>query len=437
METVQWNSAHYLEPFHSQRTAKIPAKLAKLGILQLDRSVKILDTCCGRGEALSILHDNGFQRLYGVDSFYQPSWNNSNGRRFIACDVKGLPFSDNEFDVVMNLHALHHMGGTRGVAEFLKECCRVLKPGGRLFILDFPGSPQIRLLFSLLRHRIGTITPNLRNFADIVDEEWDYLDPYLDVWPSTELAIHESPLRVERWDREFFLYYLVLTKPNEPAAAKTEKDAYWTQVYSDPRQHERRQAQMREKLERLGLTKDSRQSVVYDLCCGMGEALTTLHDMGFHNLNGVDITPYPELENEKRFTFTVSDVRKLPVPDGQADWALSIHALHHLETAENVKSFLDECWRILKPGGKLGIIDFPSSPQIRLAFRCFLRRWWLVTPYLRWFGSLIRSEWHFLRGYLADWPQTRRHLLEGRFKPLSHRQGLFYYTLVLQKPGAE
>lgn len=436
METINWDSAHYREPFHSQRTAKIPAKLAKLGLLQLDRSVKILDTCCGRGEALSILHDNGFKHLCGADSFYQSTWDNTNGRRFVACDVKGLPFGDNEFDVVMNLHALHHMGGTRGVADFLRECHRVLKPGGRLFILDFPGSPQIKLLFSLLRHRIGTVTGALRNFADIVDEEWEYLDPYLDVWPSTELAIHESPLVVERWDREFFLYYLVLKKPLDNGVGKGKKEEFWTHVYSDPRQHERRQAQMQQKLQRLGVLDAERNASIYDLCCGMGEALTTLHGMGFRNLHGIDITPYPKLQSEKRFTFTVSDVCSLPVPDQHADWALSIHALHHLETADNVKKFVDECWRILKPGGRLAIIDFPSSPQIRLTFRCFLQRWWLVTPYLKWFGSLIQSEWHFLRGYLADWPQTRRHLLEGRFEPLSHRQGLFYYTLVLQKPGA-
>src|SRR4051812_25474670 len=107
-----------------------------------------------------------------------------------------MPFADGEFDAITNLHALHHMGNAAGVRQFLDECYRVLKPGGKLFILDFPGSPQINLLFWALRHRIGAITPGLQNFAKIVDEEWSYLDAYLADWPASERELSRAPFEV-------------------------------------------------------------------------------------------------------------------------------------------------------------------------------------------------------------------------------------------------
>lgn len=212
-----------------------------------------------------------------------------------------------------------------------------------------------------------------------------------------------------------------------------EESEVWIDNYTDPKQHKRRKVQMLAKLQRLGIDKADRNVCVYDLCCGMGEALEVLYEMGFRNLHGVDITAYPSVAADERFDFVQSDVRALSIPDASVDWIVNIHSLHHLQTTENVRLFLDECYRVLKPGGCLGVIDFPASPQIKLAFRFFLVNWWLVTPYLRWFGRVVQSEWHFLPGYLAQWPQIRNLLFNGKFEVISHHQGLFYYYLTLSK----
>jgi ubiquinone/menaquinone biosynthesis C-methylase UbiE len=52
---------------------------------------------------------------------------------FKAEDVHRLNFPDSEFDIVASRFAAHHFADIR-VA--LKELCRVLKPGGKLYILD-------------------------------------------------------------------------------------------------------------------------------------------------------------------------------------------------------------------------------------------------------------------------------------------------------------
>lgn len=211
MESVSWQSAHYCEPYATIRRNKVPGKLTKLGIMDIDRRAAILDTCCGSGDALSILWDNGFHNLHGIDATPQPGMA-THPFPIHAGSVTALPFEDASFDHITNLHALHHLVNPETVATFLSECRRVLKNGGTLNIIDFPASPQVKLLFFMLRHRLLTITGEMQNFADILDEEWSYLSVYLDRWPNVRRTLHQGPLRVKHFRQEFFLYYLTLVK---------------------------------------------------------------------------------------------------------------------------------------------------------------------------------------------------------------------------------
>lgn len=218
-ESVAWQSAHYQEPYYFRRTAKVPRKLKRLGITEMSRDTRILDACCGRGEALAALQRLGFRNLEGVDASLNGSCN-SNGFQLHAGDVRQMPFQDNTFDVVMNLHALHHLSNDEDVDRFLRECHRILKPGGILAIVDFPGSPQIRVLFWLLRNKLITLTGGLQNFAHILDEEWSYLHPYLRRWGDVKIRIENSPFETVRKRQRFFLYYWILRR----RAANREND---------------------------------------------------------------------------------------------------------------------------------------------------------------------------------------------------------------------
>ena len=52
----------------------------------------------------------------------------------ILCDVKKLPFEDNEVDFIYAAHLLEHIYLDK-VPEYLREWMRVLKPGGKLAIV--------------------------------------------------------------------------------------------------------------------------------------------------------------------------------------------------------------------------------------------------------------------------------------------------------------
>src|SRR5262249_691356 len=118
------------------------------------------------------------------------------------------------------------------------------------------------------------------------------------------------------------------------------------------------------------------------------------------------------------------------------DWILIIHAMHHLGSPENIEGVLRHCYRILRPGGRLSVIDFPNSLQIRLAFWFFRQKLFLWTPYLKNFGNLIKEEWPFLKHYLPRFCRVRSLLLEGPFEIESKIDRFFYFFWTLRKPAA-
>lgn len=213
------------------------------------------------------------------------------------------------------------------------------------------------------------------------------------------------------------------------------ESAAWLENYANDRERRRRHRAMPAKLARLGLLKAPRDTRLLDLCCGHGEALDVFHHLGFRQLHGIDLTISEELAADSRFAIRQGDVTHTGFADGSFDWLTCIHSLHHLADAATVAKFMDESWRLLQPGGRLSIVDFPGSPQIRLAFWFFRQPQLQVTSYQRYFGRIIREEWGFLKGYLPQWPQVRQLLWAGRFEVEISRSSLFYYYLTLRKPA--
>jgi ubiquinone/menaquinone biosynthesis C-methylase UbiE len=86
--------------------------------------------------------------------------------RFDTAIVEALPFPDARFDVVLSTLMFHHL--PRPVRQqCAREIRRLLKPGGRLLLVDF-GQPQDRHSFLAHVHRHGHV--NLQDVVSQLDE---------------------------------------------------------------------------------------------------------------------------------------------------------------------------------------------------------------------------------------------------------------------------
>lgn len=105
--------------------------LAGLGDLSGKR---ILDVGCGRGQFLRLLQDKyPTAELWGVDLAEELLTSLPPGIHRKVGSMLNLPLPDAMFDAVLCVEALEH---AVRVERAVSEMCRVLKPGGRIVILD-------------------------------------------------------------------------------------------------------------------------------------------------------------------------------------------------------------------------------------------------------------------------------------------------------------
>ena len=111
---------------------------------------RALDLCCGTGDIAFSLAKRGAQ-VVGLD-FSEPMLQIAQSRsdheraaldnpRFVSGDAQNTSFPDASFDIVTVGYGLRNLAS---VELGLREMIRVLKPGGRVLILDF-GKPDNRL----------------------------------------------------------------------------------------------------------------------------------------------------------------------------------------------------------------------------------------------------------------------------------------------------
>ena len=110
--------------------------------LALPTGALVLDLACGTGD-LSRLATKAGYRVVGADLSAGMLSANRAGNPVMEADVSQLPFGDATFDGIVCGYALRnftHLGGA------LDETARVLRPGGRLAVLevDAPSSRVLR-----------------------------------------------------------------------------------------------------------------------------------------------------------------------------------------------------------------------------------------------------------------------------------------------------
>lgn len=97
------------------------------------------------------------------------------------------------------------------------------------------------------------------------------------------------------------------------------------------------------------LSRRDRQSTIIDLGCGDCCTLEFLAALGFQNLHGIDLTIKPS-PGDRPYQLHQGDLTRTPFPAQTFDVAVSISVIEH---GVDLHQFLQETYRILKPGGLL------------------------------------------------------------------------------------
>ena len=151
---------------------------ATLELAGLQPGEKILEVGCGTGTlSLKARAKAGQQtQVTGID--IAPDMIETARRKaakagldvnFQVGRIEEIPFPDCQFDLVLSSLMMHHVPGEDAKQKGMKEVFRVLKPGGRLLIVDVapPDNPHLRGLASLivgkemLAHNVGEFVPLL------------------------------------------------------------------------------------------------------------------------------------------------------------------------------------------------------------------------------------------------------------------------------------
>ncbi len=136
----------------SSRTGKLDLREKLIDSLDLKGEEKVLDAGCGRG-LMTIAAAKRLKtgKATGVDVWDAGvlSGNSSDAAkanakvegvadkvRFETGDIRKLVCPEKSYDVAVSALAIHNIGDEEGRGKAVKEMWRVLKPGGRLLILD-------------------------------------------------------------------------------------------------------------------------------------------------------------------------------------------------------------------------------------------------------------------------------------------------------------
>lgn len=136
-------------------------RVAGRALADLPRGARVLDLACGTCDlALELLRQRGDVEIAGVDLsrvMLGLAKGKVGARRvgLVNSPAEALPFADRTFDGAMIAFGIRNVPDHR---KGLREMARVLKPGGRLVVLEF-STPPSRLLWRIYNWYFFRVLP--------------------------------------------------------------------------------------------------------------------------------------------------------------------------------------------------------------------------------------------------------------------------------------
>jgi len=163
------NPANQSDNFYDKIKPRLYERVGR----ELRLAYRVLDLGCGACELVEYLSETYGQKVTGVDISANSFLNNRNitkNTKRIRCirkDAARLTFIRNKtIDAAIIFWALHEMKNAQAI---MQEAHRVLRPGGKVLVVEFPRNSLAQKLWNESYYTIKELTGSLRKagFKDI------------------------------------------------------------------------------------------------------------------------------------------------------------------------------------------------------------------------------------------------------------------------------
>lgn len=145
-------------------------------------------------------------------------------------------------------------------------------------------------------------------------------------------------------------------------------DREWEAAYQRFETPAQEIAKFKRRLHLLGYQDWNSDAQIVELFCGRGNGLHALSQLGFSNLEGVDLSEELLRRYAGGATLYAGDCRELLFESSSRDVIIVQGGLHHLpQIPEDLDSCLSEIRRVLKPDGYFCMVEPWQTPFLSLA----------------------------------------------------------------------
>lgn len=133
---------------------------------------------------------------------------------------------------------------------------------------------------------------------------------------------------------------------------------FWEEAYTRFETPEQEIRKFINRLNTLGQAEWRRDAQIVDIFSGRCNGIRALEQLGFTNLEGVDISPNLLSQYDGTARLYTADCRDLPFSDESRDIIIVQGGLHHLpELPQDLDRTLGEVRRVLRPDGRFVMVE--------------------------------------------------------------------------------
>ena len=148
------------------------------------------------------------------------------------------------------------------------------------------------------------------------------------------------------------------------------------------------------RLKFMGAMKWPRNARIVELFCGRGSGLRALHQLGFREVEGIDLSPSLAAEYAGPGKILVGDCRRLPFEKASKDILIVQGGLHHLPALPgDLDQTLSEAERVLTDDGLLVVVEPWATLFLSVSHAlCRIRTIRILSPKIDALARMIHYE---------------------------------------------